>query len=166
MARRVRGVTGAEEFSALLAGLGGDDAVMVAKAACYAGIGVLADALKSEIQMLPEQEGYMPDGKQRNVITKHDKKMLAERIGISRMSSTTDKTDAVVSFAGYNDRPTKKYPDGTPIPLIARSIESGSSVRKKNPFIRRAFNRAQGEALQKAIDAGQKELNDKINHGG
>jgi hypothetical protein len=165
MARRVRGVSGGEEFSRLLEGLTGDQAVTVMKAACYAGAGVLADALKSEIQNLPEQEGYMPEGKQRNVITKHDKRMLQERIGISRIDSTSEKADVVISFSGYNDKPTKKYRTGTPIPLIARSIESGSSVRKKNPFVRRAFNSAQSTALQKAIDAGQKELNDIINGG-
>lgn len=166
MAKRVRGVKGGEEFSSLLAGLTGDQAVAVMKVACYAGAGVLADALKEEIQSLPEQEGYMPDGVQRNVITKHDKQMLAERIGVSRIESTSDKANAVVSFSGYNDQPTKKYKSGVPIPLIARSIESGSSVRKKNPFIRRAYNRVQSEALQKAIDAGQEEINKQINHGG
>lgn len=146
----------------MLAGLTGDQAVTVMKAACYAGAGVLADALKAEIQSLPEEEGYMKPGHKRDVIDKHDKRMLAERIGISQIAATTNKADVVVSFSGYNDRPTKKYKQGVPIPLIARSIESGSSVRKKNPFIRRTFNRVQSEALQKAVDAGQEELNNLI----
>lgn len=159
---KFKGVKGGEEFSALLAGLSGDAAVAVMKSAVYSGVGVLADAIKAEIQNLPEQSGYMPNGKKRNVVGTNDKQMLQERLGISRIESTGDKANAVVSFSGYNGRPTKKYPNGVPIPLIARSIESGSSVRQKNPFIRRAFNNAKTQAQQKAIDAGQQKLNELI----
>lgn len=158
----VKGVKGGAEFSALLAGLAGDQAITVMKAACYAGIGVLADAIKTEIQNLPVESGYMPKGKQRNVVGTNDKKMLQERLGVSHIEATGDKASVAVSFAGYNDRPTKKYPNGVPIPLIARSIESGSSVRAKNPFVRRAFNKAKAQAQQKALDAGINKLNEFI----
>ena len=159
---RYKGVKGGEEFSALLNGLAGDQAVTVMKAAVYAGCGVLADAIKAESQSLPEDSGYKPKGRKRNVVGTNDKKMLQERLGVSHIDATGDKADAVVSFSGYNGRPTKKYPMGVPIPLIARSIESGSSVREKNPFIRRAFNNAKTKAQQTAIDAGQKALNEFI----
>lgn len=144
----------------MLAGLSGDAAVTVMKSAVYAGVGVLADAIKSEIDSLPEESGYMRPGKKRNVVGTNDKRMLKERLGVSRIEATGDRANAVVSFSGYNGRPTKKYPNGVPIPLIARSIESGSSVREKNPFIRRAFNKAKTQAQQKAIDAGQQKIND------
>ena len=159
---KTKSVKGGDDFSALLNGLAGDQTIAVMKAAVYAGVGVLADAIKSEIQNLPEDSGYKRKGVKRNVVGTNDKKALQERLGISRIDATGDKADAVVSFSGYNGRPTKKYPQGVPIPLIARSIESGSSVRQKNPFIRRAFNNAQSNALQKAIDAGQTKLNELI----
>ena len=159
---RTKNVKGGEEFSALLAGLSGDGAVTVMKAAVYAGVGVLADAIKAEIRDLPEESGYMPKGKKRNVVGTNDKQMLQERLGISKIQATGDRADAVVSFSGYNGRPTKKYPNGVPIPLIARSIESGSSVRQKNPFIRRAFNAAKSKAQQTAIDEGQQKINELI----
>jgi GGDEF domain-containing protein len=159
---RTKAVTGGEEFSALLNNLAGDQVITVMKSACYSGVGVLADAIKSEIRNLPEEDGYMRPGKKRNVIGKHDKRKLEEKLGVSHIEATGDKATVAVSFAGYNDRPTKKYPNGVPIPLIARSIESGSSVRQKNPFIRRAFNNAQTQAQEAAIDAGQKALNELI----
>lgn len=159
---RIKGVKGGEEFSALLNGLAGDQAITVMKAAVYSGVGVLADAIKAEIQSLPEDNGFKPNGVKRKVVDAHDKRMLQERLGVSRIEATGDKANAAVSFSGYNDRPTKKYPQGVPIPLIARSIESGSSVREKNPFIRRAFNAAKTKAQQKAIDAGQEKLNELI----
>lgn len=152
-------VKGGEEFSALL-NLAADKFVTVAKAAVYAGAGVIADAIKAEIQDLPEESGYLPNGKKRNVITPWDKQILQERIGIAKIECTGDKANTVVSFAGYNGKPTKKYPNGVPIPMIARSIESGSSVREKNPFIRRAFNKSKTPATNKAIDAGQNVLNE------
>lgn len=158
---RVRGVKGGEEFSALL-NMAADQAVTVAKYAVYAGAGVLADAIKDEIRELPEESGYMPEGKKRNVVGTWDKEILQQRLGVSRIESTGDGANVVVSFAGYNGRPTKKYPNGVPIPMIARSIESGSSVRQKNPFIRRAYNKSKTQAQQKAIDAGQQKLNELI----
>ena len=161
MARR-NTVTGGEEFSSKLAGLTGDTAIRVMKAACYAGADTLADALKNEVQNLPVQHGYMRGKQKRNVIGGHDKKMLQERIGVSRIDATGDKASVAVGFNGYNDRPTKKYPRGVPIQLIARSIESGSSVREKNPFVRRAYNRVKSEAQQTAINAGQKAIDDLI----
>ena len=161
MAAKARTVKGGEDFSALL-NLAADNAITVEKAAVYAGIGVLADAIKDEIRDLPVESGYMPKGKRRNVIGTWDKDMLEKRLGVSHIEATGDKADAVVSFAGYNGRPTKKYPNGVPVPLIVRSIESGSSVREKNPFIRRAYNKAKSKALQTAIDAGQTKLNELI----
>lgn len=166
MARKSRTVQGGEEFSALLAKLADENsgygAVVVMRAACYAGAEVLANAIKAEIQDLPEQEGYMPNGRKRNIITSYDKSMLQRRLGVSKIEATGEKASVAVGFNGYNDKPTKKYPKGVPIPLIARSIESGSSVRQKNPFIRRAFNNAKTNAQQKAIDAGQEKLNELI----
>ncbi len=162
MAKRVRKVKGGTDFSGLLQNLAGDQAITVMKAACYAGAAVLADTLKAEIDNLPEQRGYMRNGQKRNVVGKHNKRMLKERLGISRIVTTGDKADVVVSFDGYNERPTKQYPAGVPIPMIARSIESGSSIRQKNPFVRRAYNRCRAQAQQAALDAGQNKINDLI----
>ena len=163
MASRGKTVKGAEEFSAKLAGLAGNDVITVMKAAVYAGAEIIADQVKAEIQNLPEQSGYMPEGKKRNVIGTNDKRMMQERLGISHMKAEGDKVSLAVGFNGYNDRPTKKYPRGVPIPLIARSIESGSSVREKNPFIRRAFNACKSRAQAAMNEAADKEIQ-KINN--
>lgn len=147
--------------------LAADKAVTVAKVAVYAGVGVLADAIQTEISELPEESGFIhpkkkPPAHKRNVISSWDKAILSQRLGISHIEATGDKASAVVSFAGYNGRPTEKYPNGVPVPMIARSIESGSSLREKNPFIRRAYNNSRSRALQTAVDAGQKAINDII----
>ena len=169
---RSRRVKGGDEFSELLTGLSGYAVVEVMRSACYAGAGALADAVKNEIRGLPEESGYMHKDKKtgvikkRNVVGTWDKEMLEQRLGISRIDSDADKSTVAIGFDGYNDRPTKKYPKGVPIPLIARSIESGSSVRQKNSFMRRAYNKAEPLVEREMKDAGQNKLNDIIKRGG
>ena len=52
-------------------------------------------------------------------------------------------------FAGYMEEgKSKKYPNGLPIPLLARSIESGSSVRQKHPFVRAAVKSSRDKAVE------------------
>ena len=43
----------------------------------------------------------------------------------------------------------KKYPKGLPNALLMRSIESGSSFRKKNPVFRKAVNQSRKKAIDK-----------------
>lgn len=123
----------------------------VASAAVYAGAGKAVDVIKAEINRLPEQQGYMKDGDRRNVVTHDEKLDLLDGIGIARFDTGTDVSTAV-GFNGYSRHKTKKYPNGVPIPLIARAIESGSSVRNKNPFIRRAV-KGNEEAIKAAMSA-------------
>ena len=49
-------------------------------------------------------------------------------------------------FDGYGSKPTKAYPKGIPNQLLARAVESGSSVREKTPFVRPAVNATRKEA--------------------
>ena len=51
--------------------------------------------------------------------------------------------------------PTKQYPKGLPNQLLARAIESGSSVRQKKPFVRPAVTATKKQAIaemEKIID--------------
>lgn len=150
-------VTGLEDFSAMLKALG-DKGQDVAKAAVYAGAGVLAEAVKAEISALPEEEGFLPPGDLRSVITSSDKADLISGVGISRFDDTGGSITAAVGVNGYSSTPTKKYPSGVPLPLIARSIESGSTVRRKNPFMRRAGNAAKARAPQAMTEAAMAKI--------
>lgn len=49
---------------------------------------------------------------------------------------------------GYGSFPSKTYPKGLPNALLARAVESGSSVRAKSPFVRPAVNASRKEAEQ------------------
>ena len=72
-----------------------------------------------------------------------------------------DGVNVHVGFYGYDaDRPTKRHPKGTPIPLIAMAREYGtSSGEAKKPFFRKSFKKAE-------IEEAMKQVQDKYFEGG
>lgn len=98
-----------------------------------AGAGVVADAVKAEIRALPVSNQYNS-----GVVNSTQKKGLIDGFGIAGMRNDNGFLNVKLGFDGYNNHKTKKYPNGQPNSLIARSINSGSSYRKKNPFVDRA----------------------------
>ena len=131
-------IEGVAELRAMLSRLG-DKAPEAAKAALYVGAATAADTVRAQIQALPEESGYMPKGQQRKGVKPTEKRELLEHLGIAPFEVKNDAMNTRVSFDGYAESlKTDQYPNGLPIPLLARSIESGSSVRKKNPFMRKA----------------------------
>lgn len=113
----------------------------IAKKAVYKGAGMIADKISQNIEALPEEKfRYLKDGEQFDGITPEQKQALIDNIGITPIDvDSAGNVNAKIGydrFAYYVGAPTKKYPHGLPVSLLARSIESGSSVRKKRPFIR------------------------------
>lgn len=156
-------IQGLDDFSMRLQSLA-DHGEAVAKQAVYAGAGTMVEAIKAEINALPEQQGYMPTGEKRNVVTRDEKAALLSHIGIAKMDSTGGKVATAIGFEGYSEHATKKYPSGVPVPLIARSIESGSSVRRKIPFLRNAANKAKAaveNAMREAAEKAFEEMGGK-----
>jgi len=153
-------VKGLTDFSIQLAELQrGSPQVM--SAAVYAGSGKMVEAVKTEIQALPTQEGYMRPGDLRDTVTKREKEELLSHVGISAITLENGVCSAAIGFDGYTKTATKKYPGGVPVPLIARSVESGSSVRVKHPFMRSAANKnkyAIQEAMKAAAEAKINEI--------
>lgn len=133
-------VKGLDEYMAALNSLGADTEKIVAEA-MYDGAAILIEECKKNIQALPVEDGYMQPGIKRNCVTTSEKDDLLKSIGIARYTKKGDKISTAIGFqSGYSSHKTKKYPNGVPIPLIARSVESGSSVRVKHPFMRTAVN--------------------------
>ncbi|HHY28089.1 MAG TPA: hypothetical protein GX523_15340 [Desulfitobacterium dehalogenans] len=112
----------------------------IAKKAIYAGAKIVADEIKSNLDAIPEEKfRYLRDGDQFSGITQEQKRDLLDSFGITPI--TTDEKgnwNAKIGFDGYGSKSTKKYHRGLPNQLLARAIESGSSVRRKVPFVRPA----------------------------
>ena len=126
-----------------------------AKEIVYEGAGIIADAMRKEIEALPIQEDsdgsapFAKDGFMLKGITSTQKNDLLEGLGVASIENDGTVTETNVGFEGYGSIPTKKYPKGLPNRLMARSIESGTSFRTKNPFMRRTIQKKQKEAVQK-----------------
>ena len=115
--------------------------------AIYKGGGIIADAIKANIQNLPS-----------SACTDVERAGLISGFGIAHMKNEDGYFNVKVGFDGYNDNVTAKYPRGKPNSMIARSIEAGTSWKPKHPFIAPAV-RASKDAAEQAM---AKEIDDQI----
>ena len=157
-------VNGLQDFSKQLTELA-ESGIKISKMALYDGAAVLADRVKANINALPTTSPNRPfmEGEKYSVVTPTLKAELVQSFGISRMREEGSGVNLIMGFntPGYSSVKTKKYPNGLPLPMIARSIESGSSVRQKHPFVRPAVNAAKA-AAQAAMERTAFEQIDKI----
>lgn len=118
----------------------------------YAGAAVVADAVRKSIEALPVGSGKADDGGLVDTVTTAQKRGLLDGFGISPMRDDNGFINVKLGFDGYNATRTKKYPRGQPNVLIARSVNSGTTFRKKTKFVDKAVNSAK-KAAEAAMDA-------------
>lgn len=130
----------------------------VAERALHEAAGIVADKIRENIRALPEEKfRYLRDGDMFNGVPRDQKEFLLYCFGISPIKRDREGILAVkIGFANHAGiYSSKTYPNGLPAQLIAGSIESGTSVRQKHPFVRPAVNatkKAAEEAMQRVID--------------
>lgn len=134
----------------------------LAGAAIYAGAKVAADAIHDAIEELPvTEEGYARHGSEKHkleTITKRQKEGLLEGLGIAKMQETNGIYHEKVGFHGYNKVKTKQHPGGQPNAMIARTINSGTSFRRKTRFVDKATKKAKPEAEKAMAEAFDRKL--------
>jgi len=69
---------------------------------------------------------------------------LQKSLGIAKMRNDNSFRNVKIGFDGYNTLKTKRWPNGQPNMMVARSIESGTSWMQKQPFMRKAEQAAKG----------------------
>lgn len=118
--------------------------------AVAAGASVVADAIRDKLEALPEDNfRFLPDGEKFDGLPEQQKQDLLDSFGLTPIDR--DKSGFVhtkAGFDGYGSHPTRQYPYGVPNQMVARAVESGSSVRKKTPFVRPAVKASQDEAVK------------------
>ena len=147
---------GIEKLEQALGALAGQSG-KAAKRVLYDGAKVLHQAIQDATEKLTLDEYPFTPGKDPlRVISRKDREDLAQCVGFSPILNEEDGTYSVsVSFDGYITRTEPKFPKGVPAAMIARSIESGSSVRAKKPFVRPAVRKvtdAVNQAMQETFD--------------
>lgn len=116
--------------------------VGLCKRALFDGAGVLADAVRQEVNGLPTTDR---NGTPQEVL-EYEKQGLQEGLGVAKMKDDNGMIYTRVDFDGYNRLRSKKYPSGHPNSMVARAINSGTSRRRKNPFMNRAVSKARNAA--------------------
>lgn len=127
--------------------LAGDRALSIAASALYVAAGDLADQVSANIAALPTEEYKYPSNSKPRKLSPMEKQILQKAVpGISRFNKSGGVVETSISLgkdAGYA-LATKKG-KGTAIAVIARSIESGTSFRVKQPYFRPAVNKARAK---------------------
>lgn len=153
--------TGLDDYIAELEKLQGDTHEEISEAV-KAGANVVGDAIKSALYGIPihPDKEYGKPGDPISGLTAQEKQDVIEAFGLAPMRDDNGYINRKAGFDGYSRHKTRKYPNGIPIPLLVRSMESGSTFRRKTPIIRPAVNRAK----QAALDAMQQALDESINN--
>ncbi|QUA53790.1 HK97 gp10 family phage protein [Aristaeella lactis] len=165
-----------------------EKAEKIAAEALYEGAGVMADAVSREIRGIStEKFQYAKGGKKRKPSPEEKQILMSAKHGVAKFKKTGTSVQTSVGFqnSGYgkitwNHARTNvrtKYKMGKkghmvhasqgsgdsmkPVPLIANSINHGTSFMQKQPFLRKAFSQNQNAALA-AIEAGIKSREDEL----
>lgn len=143
----------------------------IAAVALYKGAGVQAEQIKQYLRTVPtEPSRAVPRARNStgplNSATVEEIEAIGSHVGIAKYKDGGGEISTAIGFNGYMDTiTTKKWPKGFPIAMIVRSIESGSSVRNKHPFFRKAVKKGGPVATEAMAEAATEEIN-KILKGG
>ncbi|MEG0941954.1 MAG: HK97 gp10 family phage protein [Oscillospiraceae bacterium] len=147
-------VTTPNEFCAKLSRLEVNQRGIAGKA-IYKGAKIIADQISANLRAVPvDTFRYLRDGDQYTSATAEEIGGLLNCFGIADMQDDDDGYNVKCGFHDYIENDlrhwTPQYPRGVPAAMLARSIESGASARKKHPFVRPAISKTK-EAAKKAM---------------
>lgn len=86
-------------------------------------------------------------------VSQRQKTGIIKALGVAPMRRDDDFVNVKIGVDGYNSVKTKKYPKGQPNAMIVRALESGTSFRKRSPFITRAVRKARKNTEKAMADA-------------
>lgn len=117
--------------------------------AVVAGGNIVADEIRKRLSDLPEDQFRYLEWCEVFTGVPHAQKVdLLASFGMTPVQRDRGGfVNVKVGWDGYGSYPTVSYPAGVPNPLLARAVESGSSVREKTPFVRPAVNATRKKAV-------------------
>lgn len=139
--------SGIEAYSAKLAQLSAMAEEQVLGAAVYDGAAIMADAVREELEAVPVDDTHdnqtMKDGPDQKT-----KDALLKGLGVTPIRTDAGFINVKIGFDGYDGVKTKKYPQGRPIPMLARAVLSGTSFMQANPFVKEALRKCRKQARE------------------
>lgn len=151
---------GLDEYTKALSRLEMGVKVKVIGPAVYAGADIVADAIRAGIEALPEDGGIGTPQDPLKGPNELQKDGLLASFGISRMQDRDGVENVKLGFDGYNSIRTRRWPQGQPNAMVARSVERGTSFMLANPFLKKAValaRKAALEVMRKTVDKGVKD---------
>ena len=145
-------VNGLETISMMLQNLG-DKAEGIASRGLFEGAGIMADEIRKEAAGIRTGPGASRESAR--YATQEEKQIVMNAAaGIAKFKKNGTEVDTSIGFrnAGYAEINGKRVP----IPKIVNAINSGTSFMHKQPFVRKAANRAKeraSEAIRASIEA-------------
>ena len=128
---------GIDDYISELEKLYGDTEDIIG-AAIYQGAGVVMKSVVSAIAGIQTDERFGTPENKTIGPNSYQKEGLVRSIGIAKLRKDGSFWNVKFGFDGYNGIQTKTWPNGQPNAMVARSVESGTSWMKKQPFMRKA----------------------------
>jgi hypothetical protein len=127
---------GLDEYTAQLESLSNQSDEYIGKAV-FEGAKVVADAVKQSIGEIPvDNTVYKKDGESRTGLKSVQIEGLRDSFGISTLQEgNNDYQNVKIGFSGYNKIKSKRWQNGQPNAMVARSINSGTSFMRKYAFM-------------------------------
>lgn len=148
---------GIDEYAKAL-GILWKDSENIVKKAVYEGADVVANEIKQGLRSIPVDERVGTEENPVEGVGRRQKADLIDGFGLSPMENKDGYINTKAGFNGYGSIKTKKYPKGQPLAMLMRSVESGTSFRKKTPVIRKAVMRARKAAEAKMAETVEEEI--------
>ena len=144
---RTMQMTGLDELSDKLA-LAERAAQGIAKASLYEGAGVIADAIRGSLSQIKTEPYRYANSDNKRLPSPEEKALVVNaQYGVAKHQGSGAEVNTVVGIAGdgYGMIGNKRVP----VAMVLRSIQSGTSFMVAQPVVRKAINRAKGEASAK-----------------
>ena len=145
---------GVEEIKKMLDTLGQNAQHSAAKA-LYNGAGIMADEMEKQAGSIKTAPFHYAVFIQREP-SPEEKAVVQGAVGIAKFRKDGNNVQTSVGYgnSGYAEIAGKKKP----IPLIANAINSGTSFMRKQPFVRKAVNRASSRASAAIKESIEKDV--------
>ena len=129
----------------------------VCGSAIYGAAGVVADEIRAQLESVPTNERYGTQSEPTDGPKKMQKLGLLHSLGIADLQDDgTGYLNVKIGWNGYNNIKTRRWPNGQPNQMVARSVERGTSYMKENGFVKRAVAATRKRAVEfmkKTIDS-------------
>ena len=128
---------GIDNYIAELEKLYGDTEEIIG-AAIYQGAAVVMKSVVSAIDGITTDNRFGTQEAKTIGPNSYQKEGLRKSVGIAKLRKDGSFWNVKIGFDGYNGLKTKRWPQGQPNAMVARSVESGTSWMQKQPFMRKA----------------------------